>query len=137
MDNQFDLLRERLRSEKKRLGAKSLAQMAGLSEAMINSLSSGERRFTEKTLDLVSRALGKPVADLLKIPQPEDVMLNDKEVRECLELMTLLPKFKYGILEKANELKARYQDEITELKKERAAQLSTDPAGWSARTPSR
>jgi len=64
-------------------------------------------------------------------------MFKDKEIRECFELMMNIPKFRYGIMEKAEELKARYRDEIGALKKAGAGLPLDQPAGSSAKIQGR
>lgn len=114
---------------------RALADKSGINRGDFSSLLNRKKQWNIWHYQSISEAIGVPLHILLTPKHPEDEVLNDKEVRECLELMVNLPKFRRGILSKADELKAQYKDEIAALKKA-AAGSPIMTTGDSARTPS-
>lgn len=95
----------RLRTEQN-LTQEELALRSGLSQGYINQLENGKRKFTQKSLELVSKALSTPIMELFSekdaFPAPlvkEEMAEYGGKPRQVDELMELLKTLPAHIVE--------------------------------------
>ena len=83
------------------LTQENVALKSGLSQGYINQLESGKRRYTQKSLDLIAKALSVPVAELFKDEALQTITAGEKVARfekkrpdkkEFLALLKELPE---------------------------------------------
>lgn len=84
------------------LTQEELAFKSGLSQGYINQVENGKRRFTQKSLELIAKALSVPIIELLKEEKPfEEPVVREEEatygkkpvqVKEFSALLKQLPQ---------------------------------------------
>ena len=88
----------RIRQER-HLTQEELALMSGLSQGYINQLESGKRKFTQKTLCAIAKALNLPLSVFFKeegekrriLERPEEAYTRRPAAREVYKVLKALP----------------------------------------------
>jgi hypothetical protein len=126
MNGDFDILRENLRREVKRVGYKTVESVSGIDDAILYLVIGGKREFRESHLDGISSALGIPLAHLFMPPDQLERMIQEdsdmRQIREVIDLMLRVPEIKNAILYRIAGLKKEFKDEIERASKKAALQ---------------
>lgn len=74
--------------------------MSGLSQGYINQLESGKRNYTQKSLELISKALSKPILEFFREEDEEIPLVSEKGIdylkkrsykKEFIQVLSDLP----------------------------------------------
>lgn len=124
MKGEFDLFRDNLRREFKRTTLKAVQDKSGVWHSTLSELMAGKREFRESHMQGISEALGVPLAKLFasqaEIDQRQMEGAIMEELRECIELMLVIPEFRRGILARCDELKRMFKAEVDEALKKKS-----------------
>lgn len=87
------------------LTQENVALKSGLSQGYINQLESGKRRYTQKSLDLIAKALSVPVAEFFRdealqaVVSGEEIARFERKRPDKKEFMALLKELPDQIVE--------------------------------------